>query len=85
MRGMATARTRIHRRQLAGVMLAAAAITPFFNLLTSRASVAEAVQGLVDAVLVSSSPAAISSSSGTDAPARGSGASASAPISRSPA
>jgi len=50
---MATARTRIHRRQLAGVMLAAAAITPFFNLLTSRASVAEAVQGVVDAVLVS--------------------------------
>jgi len=34
-------------------MLAAAAITPFFNLLTSQASVAEAVQGLVDAVLVS--------------------------------
>jgi hypothetical protein len=34
-------------------MLAAAAITPFFNLLTSRASVAEAVQGIVDAVLVS--------------------------------
>ena len=34
-------------------MLAAAAITPFFNLLTSRASVAEAVQGVVDAVLVS--------------------------------
>jgi len=31
-------------------MLAAAAITPFFNLLTSRASVAEAVQGFVDAV-----------------------------------
>src|SRR3984893_4609489 len=53
MRGMTRARTRIHRRQLAGVMLAAAAITPFFNLLTSRASVAEAVQGVVDAVLVS--------------------------------
>ncbi len=34
-------------------MLAAAAITPFFNLLTSRASLAEAVQGVVDAVLVS--------------------------------
>jgi adenylate cyclase len=50
---MGTARARIHRRQLAGVMLAAAAITPFFNLLTSRASVAEAVQGVVDAVLVS--------------------------------
>jgi adenylate cyclase len=50
---MGTARARIHRRQLAGVMLAAATITPFFNLLTSRASVAEAVQGFVDAVLVS--------------------------------
>jgi len=50
---MGTARARIHRRQLARVMLAAAAITPFFNLLTSRASLAEAVQGVVDAVLVS--------------------------------
>jgi adenylate cyclase len=50
---MATARARIHRRQLVAIVFVACAITPVFNVLTSRASLAEAVQGLVDAVLIS--------------------------------
>jgi adenylate cyclase len=50
---MATARARIRRRQLATIVLAACAITPVFNILTSRASLGEAVQGVVDAVLIS--------------------------------
>jgi len=48
-----TARARIRRRQLATITLVACVITPFFNLLTSEASLRQAVQGLVDAVLVS--------------------------------
>jgi len=48
-----TARARIRRRQLATVVLVACIITPVFNLLTSRMSLAEAIQGLVDAVIVS--------------------------------
>ena len=50
---MTTARARIRRRQLATITLVACVITPFFNLLTSEASLRQAVQGLVDAVLVS--------------------------------
>ncbi len=49
---MGTARARIRRRQLAAVVLVACAITPVFNVLTSEASVRSAVQGLVDAVLI---------------------------------
>ena len=47
-----TARARIRRRQLATIVLAACVITPVFNLLTSQRSVAQAVQGLIDAVIV---------------------------------
>src|SRR5262245_59489354 len=50
---MGTARGRIRRRQLMAIVLVACAIAPVFNVLTSRASLAEAVQGLLDAVLVS--------------------------------
>ena len=49
---MGTAHARIRRRQLATIVLVACAITPVFNVLTSEASVHEAVQGLVDAVLI---------------------------------
>jgi class 3 adenylate cyclase len=48
-----TARARIRRRQLATIVLVACVITPVFNLLTSAASLREAVQGLVDAALIS--------------------------------
>jgi adenylate cyclase len=50
---MARARTRIHRRQLVAIVFVACAVTPVFNVLTSRASLGEAVQGLVDAGLIS--------------------------------
>ena len=50
---MKTARSRIHRRQLVAVTLVAVVITPVFNLLTSGVSLGEAVQGVVDAVLIS--------------------------------
>ena len=49
---MGTARARIRRRQLATIVLVACVITPVFNVLTSAASVHQAVQGLVDAVLI---------------------------------
>jgi hypothetical protein len=47
-----TARARIRRRQLATIVLVACVITPVFKVLTSQASVHQAVQGLVDAVLI---------------------------------
>jgi adenylate cyclase len=50
---MARARTRIRRRQLMAIICVACAITPVFNVLTSGASLAEVVQGLVDAGLIS--------------------------------
>lgn len=50
---MARARTRIRLRQLVAIVFVACAITPVFNILTSRASLHEAVQGLVDAGLIS--------------------------------
>ena len=50
---MATARARVRWRQLLAIILAACAIAPVFNVLTSRASLGEAVQGVVDAVLIS--------------------------------
>ena len=53
MSGARSARARIQRRQLVAVTLVAAVIVPVFNLVTSEASLASAVQGLVDAVLIS--------------------------------
>jgi adenylate cyclase len=50
---MGTARARVRRRQLLAITLVACAITPVFNVLTSEASLAEVVQGLVDALLIS--------------------------------
>jgi adenylate cyclase len=47
-----TARARVRWRQLGAVVLAAGALTPLFNLLTSEVSLGAAVQGLVDAVLI---------------------------------
>lgn len=49
---MSRARARSHRRQLTAIVLVACVITPVFNLLTSKASLGSAVQGLVDAVLI---------------------------------
>lgn len=45
---------RIRLRQVAIVILFAAAITPLFNVLTSERSLRSAAQGLLDAVLISS-------------------------------
>jgi adenylate cyclase len=47
-----SARARIQRRQLAVIMLAACIVTPVFNVLTNRATLRAAVQGVVDGVLV---------------------------------
>jgi adenylate cyclase len=52
-RRVTTARARIRRRQLATIVLVACAITPVFNVLTSEASLRQAIQGLVDAALIS--------------------------------
>lgn len=49
---MATARARIRRRQLVVVALVLCVITPVFNVLTSEASLRSAIQGFVDAVLI---------------------------------
>jgi len=48
-----TARARIHRRQLATIVLVACALTPVFNVLTAEPSWRQAFQGVIDAVLVS--------------------------------
>jgi hypothetical protein len=45
---MATRHARIRRRQLAAVTRVVAVITPMFNVLTSQASLAEVVQGVVE-------------------------------------
>jgi hypothetical protein len=50
---MGTARARIRRRQLVGIVLVASVIAPVFNVLTSQASLGSALQGVVDGVLVS--------------------------------
>jgi len=52
-REVGTARARIRRRQLAAIILVACAVTPVFNVLTSEASLGSAIQGLIDAVLIS--------------------------------
>jgi len=46
-------RARARWRQLAAIVFVACAITPFFNLLTAGVSVREAVQGVVDALIIS--------------------------------
>ena len=48
-----TARTRIRLRQLGVILLATGVLAPIFNVLTSEASLRSAMQGLVDAVLIS--------------------------------
>ena len=46
-------RARIQLRQLAVVALVVAAVTPVFNVLTNEASLRSAIQGVVDAILIS--------------------------------
>jgi adenylate cyclase len=48
-----SARARIQRRQLLAVVLVTAVIVPVFNVVTDRPTARAAVQGLVDAVLIS--------------------------------
>jgi hypothetical protein len=48
-----TARARVRWRQLATIALVTCAITPVFNVLTTDASPRQALQGLVDALLIS--------------------------------
>src|SRR5262249_39709068 len=50
---MGSARFRTRRRQLGAIMLAACAIAPVFNVLTSEASAREAWQGAVDGMVIS--------------------------------
>ena len=50
---MRSARGRIRRRQLVAIVAVACAVTPVFNLVSHRFVMLEAVQGLVDALLVS--------------------------------
>ncbi len=51
---MASARTRIRLRQLAVITLAACAVTPVFNVLTSDAAPIQVVYGVVDSAFISS-------------------------------
>jgi adenylate cyclase len=50
---MGTARARIRRRQLAAIILVTCAIAPVFNVLTDEASLRSAIQGPIDALLIS--------------------------------
>ena len=50
---MKTARARVRWRQLATIALVTCAITPVFNVLTTEASRRQALQGLIDALLIS--------------------------------
>jgi adenylate cyclase len=50
---MGPARARKRRRQLAAIILVACAIAPVFNVLTSEASAREALQGVVDGLVIS--------------------------------
>jgi adenylate cyclase len=50
--GIAHTRVQKQRRQLTAIMAVACAIVPVFNVLTSEASLRSAMQGLVDAVLI---------------------------------
>ena len=49
---MGPGRARTRRRQLSAIIGVAATVTPVFNVLTRQANVREAIQGVVDAVLV---------------------------------
>ena len=50
--GIAHTRVRRQRRQLTAIMAVACTIVPVFNVVSSEASVRSAIQGLVDAVLI---------------------------------
>jgi len=50
---MTASQARLRIRQLAAVALVASVVTPVFNVLTSAPTLAEAIQGVVDAVLIS--------------------------------
>ncbi len=50
--GRGSARARIQRRQLAAILLATCVAVPVFNVLTVRATVESAIQGLVDGILI---------------------------------
>ena len=52
MSGTGSARARIQGRQLLAVMLVTAVVVPVFNVVTNRPTVAEALQGLIDGVLI---------------------------------
>ncbi len=52
MSGAGSARARIQRRQLLAVGLVAVVLVPVFNVVTGRPTLAAAVQGLLDAVLI---------------------------------
>jgi len=50
--GRGDSRARIQLRQIGVIMLVACAVTPIFNVLTNAPTLREAVQGVVDGVLV---------------------------------
>jgi len=50
---MTASQARLRIRQLAAVALVASVVTPVFNVLTSAPTLAEAIHGVVDAVLIS--------------------------------
>ena len=50
--GIAHSRVQKQKRQLTAIMAVACAIVPVFNVVTSEASIRSAIQGLVDAVLI---------------------------------
>jgi adenylate cyclase len=52
-RDVGSARARTKRRRLVAIVLVAVVVVPVFNVLTSRPTVDAAVQGLVDAVIIS--------------------------------
>ena len=53
MRGVGSARARSQYRQLVAVVLVTAVVVPVFNVVTDRPTPAAAIQGLLDAVLIS--------------------------------
>lgn len=52
MRRRGSARSRIQRRQLAVVALFVSVVAPIFNVLTGEATLANALQGVVDAIVI---------------------------------
>ena len=49
---MISARSRVQARQLGAIVVLASVLTPVFNVVTSRPALDEAVQGLVDAIVI---------------------------------